>query len=539
MHISFRFLHTIHFSRFTLCGVLLLLFSFITKAQIIQSHRYEREQKGSDEYYNLISLKEEGLALLRERDKYDGNKRLWEVILLDTALQEKKTVEYYIEERYPLIGYEVTPQHLYMLYRTGENNRNSLRLIEINTRDGVEASRHDIKPEVDFKITHFVKVGSSLALGGYVTDEPAILLYNLNDKSIKVVPGFFQKDSELVDLRVNQNQTFNAVLIDRAMRAEQKLIFKTYDEAGKLFLEDLVPIDDDRALQTSISSTLEREELMMFGTWGSRQGKQSAGFFSLPVDPFTEQKIKYFNFGSLDHFLDYLNPKRAERVKSDTKGDTQAGRIPSFTSYVVPYKIEEHKDGYLLLAEVYNPVSTSNPYYSTPYGNPYNTNPYYYNNPFWPGYFPGMRSFRPYSYGSNVKNSDQIKTFATVLLVFDARGELMWDRSIKLDDIEKPALEQVSDYYYDGSQVTFLYKKESELKAKTTDLNSDNSTEVIEKIKLNDSMDEVRDEKESEGGLMRWVGNTFYVWGYQTIRNQGRKEDRVRDVFYINKITVR
>jgi hypothetical protein len=530
------FLFKESFNRSLLTGIIFLFVTICsTYGQVVQTHRFEREQKGNDEYYSVISLEDEGIALLRERRKYSGNKKLWEVLLLDTALQERRTVEFYLEERYPLIGYEVTPGRLFLLYRTGDTNKNSLVLIDVDMREGSERDRFEIKPEVDFKITHFSKVGSSLALGGYVSNDPAILLYDLQTKNLKVVPGFFQKDNELVDLRVNQNQTFNVILIDRSQRAERKLVFRTFDESGKLLLEDVIPIDEDKSLQTSISSALVREDMMVLGTWGERLGKQSGGFFSLPIDPFQDQKINYIHFGQLEHFLDYINPKRAERIRHNTKEDLQSGRKPSFTSYVIPYKIEEYKDGFFLLAEVYNPVSSANPYYNNAYGNPYYNSPYYYYNPFWPSYYPGMR-YRPYAYGNNVKNVDEIKTYQTVLLSFDPDGNMMWDKSLKLDDVEKPALEQVADFYHKNANVYFVYKKESELKVKIVDLETGTASESGQKIKLSEENDEVRDEKEMEGGVKKWVGNSFFVWGYQTIRNQERKDERVRDVFYINKV---
>lgn len=504
-------------------------------AQVVQTRRWEKVQKGSDENYTVISLKEEGLALLRERDKYSGNKRLWEIVLLDTALNERKTVDFHLEERFPLIGYETSPGKLYLLYRTGDTNKNSFELLEFNIADGVESGRFSIKPEVEFRITHFSKVNESIALGGYVSNDPAILLFDLASKGLRIVPGFFQKDNELVDLRVNQNGTFNVILIDRSMRTERKLVFRTFDETGKLLLEDVVPIEDEKSLQTSISSQLKREDLMVVGTWGDRVGKQSSGFFSLPVDPFADQKIRYYHFGELENFLDYLNPKRAERIKTNTANDLKNGRRPSFSSYVVPFRVEEYKDGYVLMAEVYHPVSTTNPYYSNAY-NPYYPNPYYYYNPYWPGYYPGMR-YRPYTYGSNVKNSDEIKTYATVVLSFDGQGKLQWDQSIKLDDVEKPGLEQVSDFLYSKSAVYFLYKKESELKIKSIALDDGKESETVQSIKLLEDGDEIRHEKENDGGLKHWVDNSFYTWGYQTLRNQN-KDDRVRDVFYVNKIVV-
>lgn len=520
-----------------------LLFAFLflpgfLQAQAVQTGRFEIKQKNSDDYFTVISLEEEGLALIREKDKYEGNKQLWQLIILDTDLRQEHDFDLEINHRHTLLGYEIDDHLLYLLFRTGETTRNSLELIEVNAINGAETARFEIDPELDFKITHFSKVGSNVIFGGYVTNEPAILLFDTSDRSIKVIPGFFQKDYELVELRVNENATFNSVVIDRSMRSERKVVYKTFDATGQLLLEDVVPIDEDKSIQTSLSSKLEREELILLGTWGEKQGKQSLGFFSLPIDPFSEQKINYFHFGMLDRFLDYLSPKRAEKIQKSTGDAIMDGRRPSFSSYVMPFRIEETPEGFIMLAEVYNPSSSMNPYYNSPYGRPYSANPYYYYNPFWPGYYPGMRMYRPYGYGDPTRNNDNIKLYETVAVAFDAKGNIMWDQSIILDDLKRPALEQVSDFYSDDSSLHFIYKKESELKIKSISLEEGAATEVTEKIKLLEPSEEIRSEKELEDGVRHWVGNTFYVWGYHTVRNPENKEDRVRDVFYINKIVV-
>lgn len=518
---------------------LVILFSVpvVSLAQMSQPHRYERIQKGSDEYFSLISLKEEGLALFRELNKFNSGNQTWELVLLDTALRENSKLELEIKDRYKMIGYDYTPGHLYFLFRTGETTKNDFELIDIDLK-GSEAGRHQFKPDLDFKLTHFVKAGSNFVFGGYVNNEPAVVLFELPDNRIRVIPGFFQKDTELVDLRTNQNQTFNTVLADRGSKENRKLVFRTYDEAGKLLLEDVVPIDEQKTLQTGITSGLEREDLAILGTWGERNSKQSIGFYFMAVDPFNEQQIRYIDFGQLSHYTDFLSPKRAERVKLNSQNDAKEGKIPNFTSYVMPFKLTEYKDGFVLLAEVYNPISNVSPYYS----NPYYYNPYYSPYGMYPYggfYYPGMsRMYRPYSYSSNARNVDEIKTTQTVLLSIDGKGKVAWDHSYKIDEIKMPGVEQVADFTLSNDQLCFIYKKESELKVKTVVLSTDTSAEVTEKIKTTDTGDIIRSEKEFEGGVRQWVGNTFYVWGYHTIRNSA-KEDRVRDVFYINKVVVK
>ncbi len=515
---------------------LALLCSISAPAQLSQTQRYEREQKNSDDYYNIISLKEEGLALFRERDKYKSNNQLWELTVLDTALQEKFTLDLEVNDRYKMIGYEVSPSHLYLLYRTGETTKNDFELHQVDLKSK-ETVSYQIKPELDFKLTHFNKAGTNFVFGGYVNNEPAIVLYELPAKQLRVIPGFFQKDTELVDLRTNQNNTFNTVLIDRGSKDNRKLVLRTFDETGKQLLEDIIPIEEEKSLQTGISSALEREDLAIMGTWGERNSKQAKGFYFLNVDPFQDQKIKYVDFGQLTNYLDYLPPKRAERLKQNSRDDAAAGRIPSYMNYVMPFKVTEYSEGFLLLAEVYNPVSSMNPYYSSPYY----YNPYYSPYGFYPYgyYYSGLsRMYRPYMYNNNTRNTNEIRTTETVLLSFNGDGKINWDHSIELDEMKLPGIEQVSDYHLSSDSLYFIYKKESELKVKVIGIQDDEAKENTVKVKTSDPLDEIRSEKELEGGVRYWIQNSFYVWGYQTIRNT-TKQDRVRDVFYINKVVVK
>lgn len=517
---------------------LFLICSSVTSvAQLSQPHRYERKQKNSDDYFHVISLKEQGIALFRERDKYKNNNKVWELILLDTTLQEKKTVEFEIKERYKMVGYEITTTHIYFLYRTGETTKNDFELVSV-TLSGVEEERHTIKSDLDFKLTHFILASNSLVLGGYVNKEPAIVMYDMVTKLIKVVPGFFQKDTELVDLRVNQNNTFNVVLVDRSNREDRKLSFRTFDSSGELLLEDFVLIDARKSLQTGITSTLEGDDLIILGNWGERSSKNSLGFYALTVDPFQDQKIKFMAFGTLTHYLDYLKPKRANKIIENTKSELAAGRNPKFVSSVMPYKIVEYKGGFLLLAEIHSsPTNSSANYYNNPYNS---SNPYYYNPygfyPYGLGAYPGSsRLYRPYPYSSSSKQNNDVTIHETVLISFDAKGNVVWDQSLVLDNVKVESTEQVSDFSMENDKITFLYKKESELKFKKIVKSEETAQEQTEKIKTNDPIDEIRSERDSDGFVRQWYGNSFFVWGYQTIRNI-KSEDRVRDVFYINKV---
>ena len=207
----------------SLIGVLFFVIQSI--AQVSQPRRYEAPYKSSDEQFTIISLKEEGLAVDKDLSKYKEGKKVWELTLLDTALQEKAKIDIPVNDRHKMVGYEFAPGHLYFLFRTGETTKNDFELIDIDLK-GSEAGRFSFKPDLDFKLTHFSKAGDNFTFGGYVNNEPTVVLFEVKDNHIRVIPGFFQKNTELVDLRTNQNRTFNTVLMDRGTRENRKLIFK-------------------------------------------------------------------------------------------------------------------------------------------------------------------------------------------------------------------------------------------------------------------------------------------------------------------------
>ena len=172
------------------------------------------------------------------------------------------------------------------------------------------------------------------------------------------------------------------MLIERGRREKKLLLLKTFDESGSLLLEDDIEVDDNRTILAGTTSTLEHDELLLAGVWGlgASSNKQASGIFSVLVDPFNKQPIHYMDFCELEHFLDYLPPRRVMKTKNKADRRRKANKPPIFRVNVHVVKMEESAKGFALLCEVYNPsVSANYPYYNNPY-NPYNSpfyNPYY------------------------------------------------------------------------------------------------------------------------------------------------------------------
>lgn len=130
----------------------------------------------------------------------------------------------------------------------------------------------------------------------------------------------------------------------------------------------------------------------------------------------------------------------------------------------------------------------------------------------------------------------EVDNVESVLISFDSKGSVVWDYSIKLDDIKSSPLEQITDFQLSEHTIQLLYKKESELRIKKIEFGTDKTTEFSQKIQLSNPYDEVRSEYRVAGEIRKWFGKNFYVWGYQSIRN--KPIGKTRDVFYINKVVV-
>jgi hypothetical protein len=522
----------------------ILLGSKPLAAQIRQEERFELVHESGDKMFTTISLKENGISLIREKDRLEDNKRVWEVTLLDTAMNKTWGTDIPLSPQLKLVGYEYTSGEVFYLFRAGESDFGDFHLIRVHILTHRQ-EEYDITPKLEIKLTHFIVAGNSCVLGGYVSHNATILLYEMGRKKLHVLPGFFEDKTELLELKSNTNQTFNTLLMDRGDREKKLLILNTFDESGAVLLDDKIEVDMDKVILAGTTSTLEHDELLLAGTWGTGANRQAAGIFTVMADPFSKQAIHYMTFDELNHFFDYLSPKRVSKIKSNASKKRQEGKLPGIRASVHVVRIEESKKGFGLLCEVYQPSFNSNfpspanpnynPYYS-PYYNPYNSYGY---SPY--GYNPIMmnRSYNSpyYPYGLPERNSEVSMLYSS-LVIFDSQGKVKEDFGFKFDDMKLPTLEQISDFRIAENFVQF-YKKERTVYVLSnwSDGNAPEQDTVQLNLKL--AHDIVKNEAEEQGGVRHWFGPYLYAWGFETIKNKTESTaDPIRYVYYINKLRV-
>jgi hypothetical protein len=501
-------------------------------AQIAQPARWEHELKYSDESYSIISMRDEGLALIRDLEDYQGGKRKWEVILLDTLLQQTWSTILQTEPEYNFQGYEHTPGQLNLMFRRQETEMVKAQIFDLDlTTKMIRNSETDVKLQI--RLTHYTVVDGNCVFGGYVGLDPVLVIFDpVKHKNI-MVPGFFFTETELLDVRPNRNGTFNVLLAQR-IQGKKKLIFRAYDKHGNILVEDEIPIDEGKTILGGASSVLEHDEVLIAGSFAFQNNRQASGIFSCLIDPFSEQPVQYTEFHQLQHFLDYLSDRKANRIRQKATERVVYNKNPEYKTSVNIYRIAEFKNGFALYGESYVTSSGSNYTYTNPYGNPsartanapYVYTPYnsrHYNNPYF---------YQPPSMSAEMRMQQGF------VIGFDFKGRRIWDYTIPMEDLKAYSVEQVSDFVIWGGTPAFLYKKENELKFSNhgTDTLQTAASKVIP-IRLNSTFEESRPADVEEGYVRQWYVTNFFVSGVATIKDV-RPGASNRRVFFINKIVL-
>src|SRR5688572_27931810 len=104
------------YHKLLLLALLVVLVNFPLFSQFSQSNRFEKVVAYHDKVFNIIPLSVEGIGLVREKNKFKSGKQYWEVILLDTTLQEKNELELELSIGNELRGFEYEPGFVHLLF---------------------------------------------------------------------------------------------------------------------------------------------------------------------------------------------------------------------------------------------------------------------------------------------------------------------------------------------------------------------------------------------------------------------------------------
>ncbi len=140
--------------RLSLVAAIVFLVSCSLSAQITQPALYERDHKDSDHSFLVVYMGDKGIALIRDTEKFEGNKKSWEAIFLDSTLNESWATKFEIDQRMNILGHDYRDGNIYLIFEEPENSGRQINLTEIILSERV-VKQHKFKPDVTIRYTHF------------------------------------------------------------------------------------------------------------------------------------------------------------------------------------------------------------------------------------------------------------------------------------------------------------------------------------------------------------------------------------------------
>ncbi|MBL6448705.1 hypothetical protein JMN32_20500 [Fulvivirga sp. 29W222] len=484
-------------------------------AQIVQPERFELEVD-SDAGFMVSPAGEGGIFLFREiENTYNTTDNLWEVYLLDTALNISWRKEYFINPNYVNISHLYIDSKLYLLFSSIKQGDKSLSLVSFSAASG-EIDNYIIRNFIPFAFYDFKVINDAVLIGGYFNYRPLVVLYNLEEQIPKVLPGFFNERAQLIEMKVNDHATFDIILSGPTEEKNTTLFINTFDQFGNLIKKISLDAEKSKSLLFGRAETLDNQNQLVAGVYGRRNSEYSRGVFVANVNPYGEQKIKYYNYAELENFFNYMKARRERRVISRIERKKIKNKKIKFNYRLLVHELIRHEDQYILLGEAFYPK------YRTVTGNG--------------GLFSAGWAFNKGVYSSSLVFDGYRYTHA-IILGFDKKGNLLWDNSFEINDVISFDLEQFVHVNASGDRVDLLYVFEDAIRSKTI-----KGSQVLEgkgenKISLKYDSDKVEGDETKIGGLSKWYGDVFFTYGIQNIQNlRTEGVGLTRKVFFVNKV---
>lgn len=481
--------------------LLALIFILPCNAQVTQQQRYERvlDDRPGIEIPSVVPLGDEGVLTYRRiRDK---SRDLLEIIKIDTSLRENWRGAITIDKYLAVSKVVARDQLVYLLFQTvtyGGFNFNIIS-VDINTRN---YNSYNIKNLIPLKPTEFKISTNAILIGGYFTDIPVVLHYNLNTGQTRLLPGFFNDPGELNEIKTYDDGLIDIIVSMKNLQRKKVLWIRSYSPEGELINTTILQ-DPERNLTFGRSLRRPDGTQVITGNFSIRNSDYSKGFFFTEINHGGDYNIRYYNFSDLENFFKYMKPSREARIKARINRRKETGKIVRHSYLFLNHELQALGDHYVLLGEAFYPR-------------------YYYLNSF--GYSTrGERIFDGYRY-----------THA-VVIGFDRQGNLLWDNSFEINDVKTFYLLQFVKLAPRNGKLGLMYVYENELRSKIIARDKVMEGKTIRSLNLKYESDNERNTESS--ALEYWYDPFFIAYGIQYVNNsKSDRENSGRKVLFINKV---
>lgn len=484
-------------------------------AFLIQPDRIEFEIDNKDGDFQIIPAEENGLLVIKETRNKSRNGFEWNFNLVDSALNIQWTRQYPIPFGSSFLGYDYNQGGFYLLFGKSEYRLEDMRVMRLSLERG-DTSSYVVNTVFPVQLSTFEVVDNTIIFGGKANFRPVVMLYDMIEQKPQVLPGFYNNNSEIIDIRTDdESKSFTVILNEKTIRKKVTVSIKTFDSKGNLLQTKSLDTDYEKSLIDGVSTSFSNGEQYIAGTYSKRKSEFSRGLYLAKLQGENQELIKYHNYADLSNFFSYMKVKREQRVKNRIAKKKDEGKNVKFNYRLLVHDIIERGDEYILIGEAYYPK-----YSNTNSGGYYTASSNYDYRNLW---------VNPNFIGFNYTHA--------VVVAFDKAGNILWDNSFEINDVLSLSLNKFVKVNVQDDKIVLLYIYENVLRAKIIKDNEIIEGKSFDPIALKFQSDEVKDTDKEMEGMDNWFDGNFYAYGVQNIKNLKDRDVKLsRKVFYINKI---
>ena len=508
------FILTKSWSTRILCGccLLLVICSQPASGQVLQTGRFEVPIENRGDLFDIVPSSENGLYLHRQfigpRDDQIH------LIKLDTSFQQKWAGFMAVEKNYRVMATRSFNEKLFMLLRYKDYSKNDLVLYIIDDADG-NFIKYQIRGYIPFAPTEFQVTADAAIIGGYYNRIPVVLHYSFSTFRSKVLPGLFSEAGELTQINTHDDGTFDILISARNLERQRTIWIKNYDAEGNLMRNFSLQPEQNRHLIFGRSLKTSGDKQIVAGVYGNRSSEFSRGMFIATIDPSGLEHIRYYNFGDLKNFFQYMKANREKRIKNRIERKKIKGKKIRFNYRFLVHELIPYKDQFVLLGEAFYPryLSVDGSHY---------------------------RFFSPYAMpGGIVQNGRILDGYYythAVVMGFNEDGKLLWDNSFEINDVKTQSLEQFVKVEVLEDRLALMYVFENHIRTKIIKDDLVLEGKTVDPISTFHSNEVVRDDNNEKNRLEYWYKHYLFAYGVQDIVTPQARGSSKRRVFFINKV---
>ncbi len=293
---------------------------------IVQPKRIEFEVGAKDEDFVIIPAREQGLLVVKQTKNRAETGFLWELYLVDSALNVVWDKVIAIDYGAIFMGQDYSDAGFFLLFGKSQYKLDDMTAYQIGLK-GEKILSHGISLALPLELSHFEVVSNTLIFGGYSNARPVVTVIDLDDPKPKVMPGIYNNNSSIIDIRTDRRtNNFTVVMSEMGQANQATVSLKTFTEKGGPVHTEKIATDYEKSLLDGVPTRFDSGTQYVAGTYSKRKSEFSRGLYLAKLNLGKQEFIKYHDYASLGNFFSYMRTRQEKRIKGKIERKIRSGR---------------------------------------------------------------------------------------------------------------------------------------------------------------------------------------------------------------------